>query len=728
MPKKRPNNSTNTPHVSVWKRLIIPLALVFVWLGLAGVGGPYFGKIEQVSSNDLSTFLPASAESTEVNNALAEFQDRTTIPLLIVFGEEAQLTEEQTSTVDAAMADIESSGVAAGTISPPILSEDGIAKLAIVPLSSEGEPDELISEVTEVLEAQDGLPAYELTGPAMFSKDLAEAFAGIDGTLLIVALSVVLVILLVVYRSPFLPIITLLGALSALAVSILAVWHLADNDIVLLNGQVQGILFILVIGAATDYSLLYIARYREELIRQPTAWQATRAAWKASVEPIAAAGGTVTIGLLCLLASDLGSNQALGPVGAIGISFAVLVALTYLPAILLLFGKRAYWPKMPVHETRKSVNIAEKNHPLWAKVARFVGTHPRRVWAGVAAVLIIASAAAPQFEATGVEQTDFVLGQSDARDGQQKLEQHFARGSGAPMYVLVSETDIDRVVDFLDEAAGIEGVAVLTDDPDQPQLPVGKQADEITAGLPFNPFAGLEPKRVDGQVMLAATLRDAASSEEAKQTIERVRAEISDVSSSALIGGVTAVQYDTNVASLRDIVVVIPLILVLITIVLILLLRSVVAPIVLMVANVLSFTATLGIAALLFNYVWDFPGADPSVVIYGFVFLIALGIDYTIFLMTRVREETFSLGVRRGTLTALVVTGGVITSAGVVLAATFAALYVIPILFLAQIAFIVAFGVLLDTLVTRSLLVPALTLEIGKKIWWPSRLAREAKK
>jgi RND superfamily putative drug exporter len=238
------------------------------------------------------------------------------------------------------------------------------------------------------------------------------------------------------------------------------------------------------------------------------------------------------------------------------------------------------------------------------------------------------------------------------------------------------------------------------------------------------PFSDAKPMAADGLVLLQATLKDPASSVEARDTIKRLRERAAEHHSSVRFGGLSAIQLDTNTASDHDLMVIIPLILLAITVVLMLLLRAVVAPLVLLFTTVLSFGATIGISALLFNHVWNFPGADPSVIIFGFVFLVALGIDYNIFLMSRVREETIKLGVRDGTLKALVVTGGVITSAGIVLAATFAALYVIPILFLAQIAFIVAFGVLLDTLIVRSLLVPALTLEIGHFMWWPSKLSK----
>ena len=238
------------------------------------------------------------------------------------------------------------------------------------------------------------------------------------------------------------------------------------------------------------------------------------------------------------------------------------------------------------------------------------------------------------------------------------------------------------------------------------------------------PFKNATPKVADGKVLLQVTLKDAPDSIEAREDVVALREGVKTVDSNALVGRTSAIQYDTNQASLRDLYVVIPLILVAITVILMLLLRSLVAPIVLLLTTVLSFGATLGISALLFNNIWHFPGADPSVVIFGFVFLVALGIDYNIFLMTRVREETLRIGVSAGTIKGLVVTGGVITSAGIVLAATFAALGVIPIMFLAQIAFIVAFGVLLDTIIVRSLLVPAITLQLGRHMWWPLKVKK----
>lgn len=756
-------------------RIIMPLIIIAVWLVGAGIGGPYFGKIEQVSSNDLSTFLPSSAESTTVKKELEKFQDTTTIPAIVVFESKSELTDANKATIETVKKSLQDTGVVKGDIADARIAEDEKAAILVVPLNSGADMKKDVPKLQDAAARTASGLHYKFTGPAMFSRDLNKAFAGIDGTLLFVALAVVFVILLVVYRSPVLPVVTLLGAISALAVAILVVWHLANAGIVQLNGQVQGILFILVIGAATDYSLLYIARYREELSEHRDVLTATRKAWRASVEPIIAAGGTVSLGLLCLLASDLGSNKALGPVGALGILFSVLVALTFLPALLLMFGRTAFWPRKPKCLSKKRAEHYRANHPTWYKVGQLVRHHPRRLWVGILTLLIAACFALPQLRAEGVSQENLIIGKSEARDGQQIVNKHFAPGAGSPAVALINEKDIDRAVQLFDSDKSVDSVSVLSTDKEKNIKPLGKFANEIRhdirtevekeraksvadirtqiesqlAGAPSfvidnaytqavsnipsadelvakaYPFSDVQPKVIDNKVALQITLKHVPSSIEARETIKRLRSETKQHNIHAAFGGVSAIQQDTNTASKHDLFIIVPLILVAITIVLMLLLRSIIAPLVLLATTVLSFGATLGISALLFNNVWKFAGADPAVIIYGFVFLVALGIDYNIFLMTRVREETGKLGVQNGTIKALVVTGGVITSAGIVLAATFAALYVIPILFLAQIAFIVSFGVLLDTLIVRSLLVPALTLEIGKPMWWPSKLWRK---
>lgn len=711
-----------------WVKIALPSLAIVVWMAAAAIGGPYFGKIGDVSSTDLSTFLPDSAESTKVNEDLSKFRDQKNIPVLAVFDKnDVQLTDEQRGNIRTVANELgKVEGVQPG-VAPPVVSRDGKAAFIIIPLDSGGDFKNIFAGLTEKLNAANLSVDYKLTGPASFARDLQGAFAGIDGTLLLVALAAVFVILLVVYRSPFLPVIVLVTAMAALSVAIVIVYQLAQSGLIELNGQVQGILFILVIGAATDYSLLYIARYREELHRFEAAWAATKAAVKASYEPILAAGGTVAAGLMCLLFSDLGSNKALGPVGGIGIALSVIAALTFLPACLLLLGRFGFWPRTPHYDPDASNESYRVQHSVWKKIGDLIGRHPRRIWMGSLVVLLVACLGFTQLKAQGVSQSELILGYSEAREGQKVLDKHFAAGSGSPTYIVVGQQNIEKVVAALDVNDKISAVSAFSDNSVSGSLPLGKYKTSLQATGQIAPFVNATPKIVEGKAMLQVTLNDPADSLAARQTIVAIRKDIKQVDQEALVGGVSAVQYDTNQASLRDQKVLIPLILVAITLILMMLLRSVVAPIILLLTTVVSFGATLGISALLFNHLWHFPGADPSVVIFGFVFLVALGIDYNIFLMTRVREETLRLGVRAGTIKGLVVTGAVITSAGIVLAATFAALSVIPILFLAQIAFVVAFGVLLDTILVRSLLVPSLTLELGKAMWWPSRRMKHRK-
>lgn len=704
-----------------WARVLIPVVLILAWLIAAGLGGPLFGKVDEVSSNDQTSYLPSSADATKVQELLGEFNEGDSIPAIAVFVGTEELTDAELESITDAVADAPELEGISDEVSPAIASDDGLAAQAFIPIRSDAE----LADTAQALGAQlqeaapDGVTVY-ITGPAGFSADLVAGFSGIDGLLLGVALLAVFVILILVYRSLLLPIVVLSTSLFALCVALLTVWWLAKAEVLLLSGQTQGILFILVIGAATDYALLFVARFREELRVTHDKGAAVLAAWKGSFEPILASGGTVIAGLLCLLLSDLKSNSTLGPVAAIGIVFAMLSALTLLPSMLLLFGRAVFWPRRPAFEP--DVVAAEGGMPtkgLWAKLAGLIRRRPRLIWIATTLVLLAGAVGVTQLDAVGVPQSDLVIGESEARDGQVALGEHFPGGSGSPAYVVVDEGSLQDVADVLLAHDGVDAVTVTASD--SPSGTANVTADGISAvGPPGTPAP--EPTVVDGDVMLQATLTDAADSDAAASTVRDIRVQLAD--DDALVGGVTATSVDTNDASIHDRNLIIPVILVVIMLILMLLLRSILAPVLLILTTVLSFGTAMGVSALVFNGIFDFPGADPAVPLYGFVFLVALGIDYNIFLMTRVREESIAHGTRQGVLRGLSITGGVITSAGLVLAATFAALSVIPILFLVQLAFIVAFGVLLDTFIVRSLLVPALSYDIGRRIWWPSKLGR----
>lgn len=742
----------------VWLRAGIPAVLILVWLALFGAGGASFGSLSDVVENDQAQFLPASAEATEVNELQAAFRDSDAIPAIVVVASEDELDESQLQAVDDLRAEVlQIEGVVDDETSPVIVSDDGEAAQFVASIDSgdgEGGPRDVVEEMRGLLETSP-VPGTEaaVTGPAGFTADLAGAFSGIDGLLLAVALAAVFVILVIVYRSPLLPFIVLLTSLTALCASVLVVVSLAAADVLPISGQTQGILFILVIGAATDYALLYISRYREALAHHERKWDATWAALKGAWEPIVASGGTVIVGLLILLASELTSNKILGPVAAIGIVFALLAALTLLPALLLWAGRVAFWPRKvgradasveassepaadgaslaespggasvidPVTD-RAHAGAQARERGVWAAVGRLVSRRPRTVW--IASVLVLAAMCLglPQLKADGVASSEFVLGQSQARDGQRLLGEHFPAGSGTPAVVIGPEADLQAMAGVALDADGVESVAVLAADSPAGQAPV--TAEGVQAfGPPGTPVP--EPTVVDGEVLLQVTLADPSDSLEAEATVADLRRQLDEVGQNVLVGGPTAVALDTVEASIADRTLIIPLVLVAILLILMLLLRAIVAPVLLIASVVLSYAAALGVSALVFNGIFGFLGADPSVPLFAFVFLVALGVDYNIFLMTRVREESALLGTRPGIVRGLRLTGGVITSAGLVLAATFAALGVLPILFLVQISFIVAFGVLLDTFLVRTLLVPALAYDLGRVIWWPSKLSRK---
>ncbi|WP_413755483.1 MMPL family transporter [Streptomyces sp. MMBL 11-3] len=682
-------------------RWLVPLVLVVVWLGLGGAFGSYAGKLGEVSTNDQAAFLPQNAESTEVIEQQKAFDQQETLPAIIVWTADGggKVSTAQQDDATRVLKSLAGTDGVEGTPSPALRSQDGAALEGVVPLSPE--LGERLTEVLDELRQAAGDVAgarVQIAGPAATQGDLGEAFAGIDGILLGVALAAVLVILLLVYRSVLLPFTIIISAVFALGIACAVVYVLADHDVVRVDGQVQGILSILVIGAATDYALLLTARFREELARSGDRFGAARAALRESFGAITASAATVVLGLLALLLSDLTNNRALGPVGAIGIVCAVLTTLTFLPAVLALMGKVAFWPAKP-----RSADAETGGHGIWRRVAHWVDTRPRQLWMVTVAVLVAGAAFFPALQSKGVPLDELFVNDAPSVAAQETLGRHFPGGSGQPVVIIA---DADRLAEVTRAAAATDGVA---------------EAQAVSAsGRP-----GAEPLVVDGRVRIDAVLTAAPDTDAAKNTVQDLRDRLHATEADALVGGYSAQQYDTQRTAEHDRALIIPVVLAIILVILIVLLRCLLLPVLLVATVALNYLATLGIAGLVFQHGFGFSGTDASVPLYGFVFLVALGVDYNIFLMSRVREETLRLGTRQGMLRGLIATGGVITSAGVVLAATFAALIVIPLAFLAQIAFIVAFGVLLDTVVVRSLLVPALVRDIGPAVWWPGRLARE---
>lgn len=705
-----------------WVRRLIPVVLVLAWLGVMGVGGPTFGKLSDVVSNSQTDFLPVNSQATQVQDRLGEFQDSDGVPAIVVMESENEITPRQLRAIGTnaqALGEIQD----VLEVSPPIPSEDGKAVEIIALVSSEADTGTVVEHLRERLaeDTPEGL-SVAVTGPAGLVADLSAAFAGIDGLLLIVALVAVLVILVIVYRSPLLPFLVLLTSVGALCGAIITVYFLAQQGWIDLSGQTQGIMSIVVIGAATDYGLLYTARFREALHHTPSRWTATRMAWKGTVPAVLASGTTVIAGLLCLLLSALTSNRGVGPATAMGVVFAILAGLTLLPALLALFGRVALWPQMPRvdenPETHEQAMNPYDHKGLWPSVARLVDRRSRAVWLVCAVVLGAAAVGASQLDADGVPQSEFVLGESEARDGLAVIERHFPGGAGDPVYVLAPQEDAQAVAERLSQDDDVASVAFTAQDSPNGTLPYPTPQG--------GPLANAGPTVSNGDVLIQATLTYASDSEEAQATVTRLRDDLAGITPDAKIGGTTAVQVDTIAASERDRALIIPIILAVILLILMVLLRSILMPVLLIATTVLSFVSALGVATLVFHLM-DINQADPTVPLFSFVFLVALGIDYNIFLMSRVREEVVTAGHRKGVLAGLITTGGVITSAGIVLAATFAALAVLPILFLVQLAIIVTIGVLMDTIIVRSLLVPALALDLGPRSWWPSRVGTPGK-
>ena len=698
------------------------MLVVIIWFLIAGVFGPLFGKLTSVQENNNSSFLPKGAEATLAADEIKNFsgKDSFNFPTLILF--EGKVNPTSIAAINEHMAGVGaltldgtdakiSDYLAPGQVISVFPSQDGQAILANVPLDGNAiaktlpneKPvlpavvDALRADIKPIAEAN-GVTHY-VTGPGGLLGDLFAAFGTLDSSLLLTTLGVVAIILIVVYRSPVLWIIPLLSSLFALSTAGGIVYLLAKNNIIDVDGQSQGILSVLVIGAATDYALLLIARYREELHHHENRFDAMRTAYKGVWEPILASGSTVSISLLILLFSQLTNTAGLGPIGAIGIVCSMITILTLLPALLLVFGRWIFWPRIPHNDGDDHVMSG-----MWSKVGSSIGRNPRKAWVISGTVLLLFAFASTTLKADGIGTVDTFTGNPESVVGQKLLTKHFPGGEGDPTQVVVALDKVGAVTAALKNAPGVTDIS--------PQL------DGIP--VPGQPLPAM--KVVNNRAILNLTLDKAPDSVEAGNDIPEIRRLAHAADATSLVGGTSAVYFDVRTANNRDNKTIIPIILIVITMILGLLLRSIVSAIVLLGTVVLSYFATLGVCALVFNHVFGFAGGDNSFPLFAFIFLVALGIDYNIFLMTRVREESQKIGTRAGVIKGVTVTGAVITSAGIVLAATFAVLGLLPLVPLAELGFAVAFGVLLDTIIVRSILVPALVHEIGPKIWWPSKL------
>jgi RND superfamily putative drug exporter len=800
----------------------VVFALWFIGVFIAAGPANLPGKFEDAESNEATSYLPGSAESTKALKATESLQNGEIAPAVIVYRRESGLTaadqraiaedvEKMTSkrfpgvVPDGATAaaggkhqDTQETSEGAANLPPgcgtptstipgqpagyepfvgPICSKDGKAAIVTAYIKGNGEGERILDPVKfwreEISDPSGGLEV-KITGGAGFSADAIEVFEGINGTLLLAAVSLVIFLLIVIYRSPMFFLIPLVAVLFAEMLSRSIGYGLTELGVTV-NGQSSSIMSVLVLGAGTDYALLLVARYREELHRTADKYEAMRAALESAGPAIFASAATVIAALLCLTIAKVNGTAGLGPIAAMGVACAALSMLTLLPALLTIFGRRAFWPFVPhtpdtapraeavsdrarqkivegsgagallrvvlacilivippvlvlvllnwilrilsgrripslivgpldraiftPYEMRRHrlEHASDATHGFWARLGNRVAISPRRVMFGSIGVLLICCAGFATFS-TDLTSEDSYRTEVDSVEGQHLLDKSFPSGATALTDIVVPErAEVNAVRKAVAQVDGVEGVS-------QP-VAKGQPGLLVQAILEPNPY-----------------------STEAFDLVEPIRDAAHSAAPGAVVGGPTAIEFDVRDAAGWDSIVIPPLILLVVFLILIGLLRAVVAPLVLIGTVILSFLAALGIGYLVFDVIFGFPGSDPSLPLFSFVFLVALGVDYNIFLIARAREETEKHGSEQGILRALAVTGGVITSAGIVLAGTFSVLAVLPLTFLTELGFVVAFGVLLDTFLVRSVLVPAIALTLGDKFWWPSALSHPGAK
>ncbi|MFE6286258.1 MMPL family transporter [Streptomyces sp. NPDC057877] len=664
-----------------WGHPLTGRLVLAAWLILAVALGPLAGKLGEVEDTGANAFLPRGSESARVNTELEKFRTDEVLPAVVVYtGDGAEATA-------AADRSALRRFVAAGEqIAGPIPSEDGKALMTVVPLDTEDEITDKVDELREIAgaNAPPGA-AVDVGGPAGSLTDQVAVFDSLDTTLLLATGLVVAALLLITYRSPILWLLPLLSVGFAAVLTQVCTYLLARYAGLPVDPQSAGVLMVLVFGVGTDYALLLIARYREELHRHADRHEAMRVALHRSGPAILASAATIAVGLCCLAFADINSSRSLGLVGAVGVVCAFLAMVTVLPALLVVFGRGVFWPFVPRHGTP-----GRAPRTVWSRVGAAVARRPRWSWlmsVAVTGVLALSTAGMSM----GLTHAELFDDKPESVVAQERISAHYPSGASDPATVV---TRADGAAEVRRAALEVDGVARVEPDPD---------------------------RTADGRLAaLSVVLTDAPDSDAAKDTIDGLRDAVHAVDGAdALVGGSSAEALDTQRAADRDLRTVVPIVLLVVLGVLILLLRALVGPLLLLATVVLSYAAALGGANLLFEHVLGFAGVDWSLPLMGFVFLVALGIDYNIFLMHRVREETARLGHTRGVLEGLTSTGGVITSAGMVLAATFAVFAGLPLVTLAQLGVLVGIGVLLDTFLVRTVLVPALALDLGRWFWWP---------
>lgn len=680
--------------------------VIAVWLAIGVAGFVGRSQIDDVTAAGQSSFLPKNSESTRALDVLQHSQHSgEEVPVVVVFNRVGGLTRANlraigrigdglnrlkitgaTPIVDPFSADSEASLGDVAKIADGIgpISRDGEAALIVLAIDA-GERGAIVEGVHTIRaylgeHRRPGLGAY-VTGPGGIAADLEQVANEAGKTLLIATFSLVLILLLVVYRAPLLAMLPLAVVGTAYMVAIGISYLLIDAGAITVNTEGTFLLLVLIFGAGTDYSLLLVRRYREELQSGRAHRVALPTALSESMPAIAASGGTVIAAMLVLLVADLQSTHWLGPILAIGIAVMLAAAFTLLPALLSIAGERVFWP---------SAGTAEHaaGNSRWNRVAELVRRRSRLIVLAVGAGLIVLALGNLSHHGT------IGFGQGETRPtnssrGTAVLNEHFPPGIGSPLTAVVKVGDEARV------AAAME------------------RLDTVKLALP------VPPTGAGDESVVVVVLRGNPYSGEAADAVEGIRERLHEVSPGGLLAGIPVENYDIEQTNARDTRLVVPLVLLVVALILAAVLRALVAPAYLIVTVVLSFAATLGLCTFAFSQLSS-EGVAFNLVLLSFLFLVALGVDYNIFLMARAREESATCGTREGSLVALVNTGGVVTGAGLILAGTFATLTLLPLEELVQIGATVAIGVLLDTFVVRALLIPAITYRLGDRTWWPS--------
>jgi len=789
-----------------WVVFLVWLVGIFIAVGPAQLPT----KFTDAEKNESTSFLPGDAESTKALTATEELQKGELAPAVIVYRRDSGLTpadrrgivEDVRRLTDERFPGVVRDGASAaaggtpaeggkaaagqpegcgGPTTPipgqpsdyapfvgPICSADGKAAIVTAYLKGDGESETILDPIDawrDAVSDPGGGLEVKITGGAGYGADAIKVFESIDGTLLLAALTLVIVLLILIYRSPIFLFIPLAAVIFAEMLARSVGYGLSEIGVTI-NGQSSSIMSILVLGAGTDYALLMVARYREELHHTEDRHEAMSAAMRSAGPAVLASAATVIAALFCLTIAKVNGTSGLGPIAAMGVACAAISMLTLLPALLTIFGRRAFWPFVPhtrawaptddvttggivdgsrlaallpvfgaslvivvllplvvlnallraltrgaipslifgpldravfkPYELRrhKHEHLADATHGLWKRVGDRVAANPRRVATGSVVILLVLSAGLVFFS-TDLTTNDSYRTKVESVEGQELLSRSFPAGASVPVDIIVPDRRrVDAVQRAVQRVEGVESVS-----------------PPVASG--------------DGGVLVHATLVPQPYSTDAFDLVGPIREAAHRAAPGTLVGGASAVEFDVREAAAWDSTVIPPIVLVVVFLILVALLRAVVAPLILIGTVILSYLAALGVGYFAFEAIFGFPGSDPSLPLFAFVFLVALGVDYNIFLVARAREETLKHGTQEGMLRALAVTGGVITSAGIVLAGTFSVLGVLPLVFLTEIGFVVAFGVLLDTFLVRSVLVPALVLLVGPRVWWPSRLARE---